>query len=273
VKQSFCWALSLRFLVLLIMNRIGITLFNLCCISTAYGQNIETPSRWIQKKNSFYGGIEGIIFANHDTRIGTSSPFLAAGDKNLEPMPALLAGYMVTPRLAVEVSYGSIPVSTGFFYQNFQASDYFGSSYTNGYIYIPLRGVFQVLGTGHRVGLSVLAGGGLAFTNLSSGLPITPNGTTSYTVTQPDGSSRTVSYTQLITQEKTSFAVFEAGVRGHYFITPRLALNLTVRQLWSPTSSVRDIYLDINTPSDHLTTTMTTPLRGIATGLGLYYSF
>ena len=255
------------------MKIIELMLFILCAISTAYGQSAATPSRWTQKKNSFYGGIEGIIFANHDARIGASSPFLAAGDKNLEPMPVLLAGYTVTPRLAVEISFGSLPVSTGFLYQNIQVSDYFSNSYTNGYLYIPLRGVFQVLGEGHRWGLSVLAGGGPAFTDLSSGLPITPNGTTAYTTTYPDGSSRTVSYTQLITQEQTSFAVFEAGVRGRFFIIPRLALNLTVRQLWSPVSSVRDIRLTIDTPSDHLTTTMTTPLRGVATGLGVYYAF
>lgn len=248
-------------------------LFTLCCFSTAYGQDTTPPSRWTQQKNTFYGGVEGIIFANHDTQFINSSPTLSAGDKALEPTPALVAGYRITARLNAEVGLFVLPVATSYSYQPTRVDDRIGESYTSNYIYIPLRGVFQVLGTGHRLGLSVLAGGGPAFTDTSFGPYVSPNITSVSTTTYPDGSTRTQTATQFVTQQRGSCAVFEAGVRGHVFITPRLALNLTVRQLWSPTSSVRDIHLDIVTPSDHLTATMTTPLRGIATGLGIYYSF
>jgi len=70
-------------------------LFILCCFSSAYGQNIEPPSRWIQKKNSFYGVIEGIIFSAYDTRFISQPASLTAGDKALEPTPALVVGYRI----------------------------------------------------------------------------------------------------------------------------------------------------------------------------------
>ena len=255
------------------MRALWIILFFSCCFSTAYGQDSETSSQWTPKKNSFYGGIEGVIFANHDTRFTVQLASLTAGDKALEPAPALIAGYRVSARFNAEVGVYVLPVATSYSYQSVRADDQDGGSYTANYIYVPLRGVFQVLGTGHRLGVSVLAGGGPAFTDTSVGPYVSPNITSTGTITYPDGSTRTITSTQRLIQQRGSCAVFEAGVRGHLFLTPRLALNLTVRQLWSPTSSVRDIHLDLVTPSDHVTATMTTPLGGIATGLGVYYSF
>ncbi len=256
------------------MKMLWNTILFFCCFSTAYGQDLGIPSRWTQKKNSFYGGVEGIIFANYDTRfIATQPASLTAGDKALEPTPALVVGSRVTACFNAEVGLYALPVATSYSYRPTRVDDRLGESYTSNYIYIPLRGVFQVLGTGHRLGLSVLAGGGPAFTDTSFGPYVSPNTTSVSTITYPDGSTRTQTTTQLVTQQRGSCAVFEAGVRGHFFITPRLALNLTVRQLWSPVSSVRDIRLTIDTPSDHLTATMTTPLRGIATSLGVYYTF
>lgn len=248
-------------------------LFFIGCFSTAYGQDSETPSRWTPKKNSFYGGIEGIIFANHDTRFIAQPASITAGDKALEPAPALIAGYRVNARLNAEIGVYVLPVATSYSYLFTGAYSQGGGSYTANYIYFPLRGVFQVLGTGHRLGVSILAGGGPAFTDTSVGQLVSPNSTMTFTITGPDGITRTTTSTQRLIQQRGSCAVFEAGVRGHLFLTPRLALNLTVRQLWSPTNSVRDIHLDLVTPGDHVTATMTTPLRGIATGLGVYYSF
>lgn len=242
-----------------------------CCFSTAYGQDLGTPSRWTPKKNSFYGGIEGVIFANNNTQFIAQPTSLTAGDKALEPAPALVAGYRIASRLNAEVGVYALPIATSYLYA--REDDYLATSYINNYIYIPLRGVFQIVGIGHRLGLSVLAGGGPAFTDLSPGPYVSPNFTSVSIKTNPDGSTRTNTATQRVTQQRSSCAVFEAGVRGHFFIIPRLALNLTVRQLWSPVSSVRDIRLTIDTPSDHLTATMTTPLRGIATSLGVYYTF
>jgi len=148
-----------------------------CCSSTAYGQDLGIPSRWTPKKNSFYGGIEGIIFANHDTQFIAQSSSLAAGDKALEPNPALIVGYRITSRLNAEVGLYALPVATSYSYRTTREDDQLGESYTSNYIYIPLRGVFQVLGTGHRSGLSVLAGGGPAFTDLSPGPYVNPNTT------------------------------------------------------------------------------------------------
>ena len=245
----------------------------LCCFSTAYGQDVRIASRWTPKKNGFYAGVEGVILANRDTQFNSRPPALSAGDKALEPTPALLAGYRITSRFSVEAGLYALPVATSYSYQNTKQHDYFANSYTGTYLYLPLRGVFQIYGVGHRLGLSLLAGGGPAFTDLSPGQLITPNYTTVSTTTYPDGSSRTQTATQSATHEQGSCAVFEGGVRGQYLITPRLSLNLTVRQLWSPISSVRDIRLSISTPSEHLTATMTTPLQGVSTGLGVYYSF
>ncbi len=187
-----------------------------CCSSTAYGQDMNPLSQWTQKKNSFYGGVEGIIFANQDNQFISSPPTLSAGAKALEPAPALVAGYRISSRFNAEVGVFVLPVATGYSYQPTRIDDQIGESYTSNYIYIPLRGVFQVLGTGHRSGLSVLAGGGPAFTDTSFGPYVSPNITSVSTITYPDGSTRTQTSTQLVTQQRGSCAIFEAGVRGHF---------------------------------------------------------
>ena len=187
----------------------------------------------------------------------------------------MVAGYRLNTRFGIEAALLLLPVATGFSYQRATPNAYIGfsSTYTNSYTYVPVRGLVRVLGAGHRLGLSALAGAGLAWTNLNEGLPITPNGTTAITVTNADGSTTASSYTEQITREKTHFAVLEAGLRGSWQVMPRLHLDLTVRQLWGLVESARDISLTISTPGEHLATTMTTPVRGVATGLGVHYAF
>lgn len=237
--------------------------------SLAYGQ--DTPTF----KPAVYVGLEGIILAGRATQLSNPSAHLATGESYREPRPALLAGYQLAPRLGLEASLQMLPVVTGFAYARESATAYLGfsSNYINDYLYLPLRAVGQVLDVGQHLKVSVLAGGGPAWTNLGAGLPITPNGTTGVAVTNADGSITTASYTQQITREQSAFAVLEAGLRGSYWFSDRLALDLNLRQLWGLSASVRDMTLEISAPNEHLTTNMTTPVRGLAVGLGVRYAF
>ncbi len=242
----------------------------------ALGQS-QQPSldRWATPTRQWYLGIEGIILANQATQLTTSSTSLQAGDKFLEPRPALVVGYQLTPRLGLEICLQSLPVSTGFTYARTSGASYtgFGATYTSEYFYVPVKAVVQLLGVGHRVGLSVVAGGALAWQGPQGSLPISPNYSSTSTVTNPDGStSITSSYTQRQVQEQTAFVALEAGLRGTWRLAPRLSLDLTVRQLWGLGGSVRDLALSVSTPGEQATATLHTPVRGIMTGLGVRYA-
>ncbi|QKG52213.1 hypothetical protein [Hymenobacter sp. BRD67] len=54
---------------------------------------------------------------------------------------------------------------------------------------------------------------------------------------------------------------------------PHLHLDLTVRQLWSPVRSARDIRLDLQTPTAHVASILTTPVQSLASGLSVRYLF
>jgi len=251
----------------------------------AYGQaDSPKPSRWQESPTHFYIGVEGIILANRFTQFTKSAPYLAAADKDLAPRPALIVGYQFSPRWAVETRVQDLAVLTGYSYQQESATDYlgFGQSYTQDYLYIPVHASYKILGVNHRLGLSIIAGGGPAWTDTSESL-ITPNGTEVFYgssngqigtgPTAPPGTVISATVTQLITQQQGFLVAFEAGLRGSWLVLPHLSLNLTVRQLWSTTHSVRDMNLAIQTNNGSISTVMTTPLRGIATGLGVHYAF
>lgn len=142
---------------------------------------------------------------------------------------------------------------------------------------MPLRGVWQALGhNSQRWRLNVLVGGGPAFTDLSSGLPIRPAGTSGYTLTDADGNPQTLTITQRVTAEKASFFVFEGGLRGSWRLWSGLSLDLTVRQVWSPMRSVRDMQVAAQTdvhPTRQVSASLTTPVRGVCTGIGISYLF
>lgn len=133
----------------------------------------------------------------------------------------------------------------------------------------------QILGVGHRVGISLLGGGGYAWTSPENtvGSLITGSNTTIFTDTDGFGNTTTVTTTRQITKEQTSFAAFEAGIRGTWRILPKWTLDLTIRQLWATASSVRDMKLTIDTSSGSIATNMNTPVSGVATGLGIRYTF
>ena len=200
------------------------------------------------------------------------------------PAPALLLGYALSPRVSLEVGLQDLPVLTGYQYQR-ESPSYlgFGQSYTHDYLYVPLRGLVRVLGPGHRLGLSMLAGGGPAFTESDEGALITPYGTVVHYrdgsggigsgPTAPASTTTEATVTLGLRQEKTTIALFEAGLRGTCRVLPHLCLDLTVRQLWSTVRSARDISLDIQAGTNHVATTMTTPVRGVATGLSVRYLF
>jgi hypothetical protein len=250
--------------------------FSLLCLLTGISSLAHGQSATVQNVPAhFYAGLEGNIFASKPTQLTNSSAHLAAGESFREPRPALLVGYQLRPRLSLEAGLQPLPVVTGFAYARESSTAYLGfsSNYVNDYLYLPLRAVGQVLGTGHRLRLSVLAGGGPAWTNLTAGLPISPNGTTSVAVTNADGSVSTASYTEQITREQSAFAVLEAGLRGSYWFASRLAADLNVRQLWGLSASARDMTLEINTPNEYLATKLTTPVRGLSIGLGVRYAF
>ena len=252
-----------------------------CCISTllpgvstlALGQSPQSSTRWATPTRQWYLGVEGVIFANQATQVTTSSFSLQAGDKFMEPRPALVIGYQLTPRLGLETHLQLLPVSTGFTYERKSGASYdgFGSTYTSEYFYVPVQAVVQVLGVGHRVGLSVVAGGGPAWQGTQGSLPIGPNYTSTSTVTNPDGSTSTSAYTQRQVQEKMVFAALETGLRGTWQLAPRFTIDLTVRQLWGLGGSVRDLALNISAPSEQVTASLHTPIRGIATGLGMHF--
>lgn len=238
--------------------------------SIAYGQAAQNPF-----KPGIYVGLEGNILANKATQLSNSSAHLATGEKFREIRPALLVGYQRRPSLGFETGLQMLPVVTGFAYARESATAYLGfsSNYINDYVYVPLRAVYQAVGVERKLRLSVMLGGGPAWTNLNSGLPITPNGTTTLAVTNADGSITTASYTQQITHEQSTFALMEAGLRGSYWFDDRLVIDLNVRQLWGLSASVRNIDLSISTPNERLATTLTTPVRGLAVGLGVRYTF
>ena len=268
-----------------LMRYLGLTWLYCCSHYFAHGQaSSPRPPRWQESENCFYVGAEGITLANQFTRFTKSAPHLAAADKDLAPRPAFVVGYRFSPRWAVETRLQDLAVMTGYSYQQETADDYlgFGEGYTQDYLYIPIHAVYKVVGISHRVGLSIIAGGGPAWTDTKES-PITPNGTQVFygssngTIgtgpTSMPGTTVSATVTQRITQQQGFLAAFEAGVRGDWFVFPHLGLNLTVRQLWSTTRSVRDMNLTIQTNNGTITTAMTTPLRGVATGLGLYYTF
>ena len=258
----------------------------LCCAgSFAHGQAVPPkPARWQAAESYVYAGVEGIILANRFTQFSNTAPFLSAADKDLSPRPAFVLGYQLSPRWALEARAQDLAVLTGYSFERQSARDYlgFGQSYTQDYLYLPIHAIYKVLGAGHRVGLSLVAGGGPAWTDTSES-PITPNGTTVFyssgngsTIgtgpTQPAGSTLSATVTQQIIRQQGFLLGFEAGVRGNWQVRPRLGLHLTVRQLWSSTRSVRDMSLTIQTATGTMATTMATPLRGIATGLGVHYA-
>lgn len=267
------------------MRYLAFTWLYCCSTYLAHGQaGSPKPSRWHKPESCFYIGAEGITLANQFTRFTNSAPHLTAADKDLAPRPAFVVGYRFSPRWAIETRLQDLAVMTGYSYQQKTADNYlgFGQSYTQDYLYIPIHAVYKVVGISHRVGLSILAGGGPAWTDTEPSL-ITPNGTEVFygssdgTIgtgpTPMPGTNISATVTQLITQQQGFLAAFETGVRGDWFILPCLSLNLTVRQLWSTTRSVRDMNLTIQTNNGTITTTMTTPLRGVATGLGVHYTF
>lgn len=247
----------------------------LCTSALTFGQSqLPGPTRWAAPTRQWYVGVEGIILANQATQLSSTSPSLQAGDRFLEPRPALLVGYQFTSRLGLEARFQLLPVSTGFAYERETATSYtgFGANYTSEYFYVPVQAVIQVLGVGHQLGLSVVAGGGPAWQGAQGSLPIGPNYTSTSTSTNPDGSMSTTSYTQRQVRENTVFAALEAGLRGTWRITPRFSLDLTVRQLWGLGGSVRDLALTLSAPGEQATATLRTPVRGIATGLGVRYT-
>lgn len=232
-------------------------------------------ARGLERETRLYIGLEGNMFANRPTQLTSTSSAFSTGHPFLEPRPALVAGYVVTPRFAVEIAPQFLPVATTHGYQDaeFQTS----ASYSNDYLYVPVRGAFRVLGLGHRFGISVLGGGGPAWTDLAGGsLQLVPSYTATSTITQPDGSTKALTETQTATQEKASFFVLEAGLRGHWLVLPHLALDLTIRQLWGLGGSVRDLQLAVRSdfrPGATATATLATPVVGLCTGLGLRYFF
>lgn len=247
----------------------------IACLSTANGQSMRlAPARWEGKNSRLYVGLEGVILVNQDNEFTPGNASLFPADKELAPAPALLVGYKIAPLISVEAGLQSVRVATGYDYHNESTGTFvgIGQTFSRDYLYLPLRGVLQVLGRRHRLGLSVLAGAGPIWTSLEGGLPITPNGTVGYTITHPNGDISTIVATRQMTQEKASFIGLEAGGRGTWRVTPRLSIDLTLRQLWTTAGSARDIHLDLSTNSDHLLTTMTTPVRGVATGIGVRFA-
>ncbi|WP_151088241.1 hypothetical protein [Hymenobacter baengnokdamensis] len=239
----------------------------------------------------FYVGIEGILYANQLTKLSPGAPNLAAQGKELiqgrEVLPggALTGGYRFSPRFSLEAGVQDLPVLTGYTYEWEDGSSYlgFGQSYTHDYLYVPVRGVVQVLGLGGRLGLSVMAGGGPAWTGSDANAVISPYGTeVHYTdgnggvgvgPAAPSGTTTLATATLGLAHEATTIAVFEAGLRGSWRVRPHLHLDLTVRQLWSPVRSARDIRLDLQTPTAHVATTLTTPVQSLASGLSVRYLF
>lgn len=253
--------------------------YHTCC-----GQALSGGSEAAGTANrAFYLGLEGIIFANRPTQFTRTSSYVTAEPTDYTPCPALVVGYQFTPRFALEGRTQELSVMTGYTYKYETPAAYlgFGQSYYHSYLYLPVQGVWQLLGRQSRLKLGVVAGGGPAFTNARESI-ITPNGTKEFS-SSPNGTIGTgpagsfppgtvkATVTQLITQERGFFMAFEAGLRGSWQVRPRWALDLTVRQLWSTTSSARDMQLDIQRDTERFSTTMQSPVRGVCTGLSLRY--
>ena len=229
----------------------------------------------------FYVVLEGSLFANRRTQLTQPIEFVTAERSNLVVAPALLVGYQLRARWAVEVRVEDLPVLAGFQYERATPTSYlgFGQRYTQDYLYVPVRGAWRALGQQSRLSLSLLAGGGPAWTDTTESL-ITPNGTQVYYEdgnsigsgpTAPPGATVRATVTQQLTQQRGLLLLLEAGVRGTWHVRPRLALDLTVRQLWGLTASARDLDLTIDTDGNRFATTLRAPVRGVCTGLGLRY--
>lgn len=261
--------MSLLFRLLLCGGLVG-------CATLAYGQDLNRePVSRNERNTRFYAGIEGVIFSNRTTKLSPSTHSLSAADKYVEPRPSFSLGYAIISHVAIEAGFQFLPVATGFTYQGATDRQSFSQSYNKDYLYVPLRGVMQVIGRKRRLGVSLLVGGGPAWTSEENAPGSRFSGSFTAVTTSTDGSGNSITTTaiQRVTREKTSLAVFEAGLRSSWLVLPHLHLDLTVRQLWTTADSARDISLDITSGSDHMTTTMTTPVRGVATGLGVRYSF
>lgn len=244
--------------------------------SVSYGQSTKP-----QNDACFYLGLEGVIFANQFTHFTQTAPYLSAADKDLTPRPAVLVGYQATPRLAVELRVQDLPVLTGYSYQQALPTSYlgFGGSYIQDYLYLPIQAVWRVTGMKSRLALSIVAGGGPAWTDMGASL-ITPNGTKVFTSSgdgtigngpTPGPGIVTATVTQYLDRQQGFFVGLETGLRGTWQPLPRLGLDLTVRQLWSTTQSARAIQLTIQTDNKNISTTMETPVQGICTGLSIHY--
>lgn len=256
--------------------------FALCCLGASISvSHAQMPSPSSPKGRRFYLGLEGIIFANRLTHFTQAAPYLSAADKDLAPRPAFLVGYRATPHLTFEMRVQDLPVLTGYSYQQELATSYlgFGGSYTQDYLYLPVQAVWRVTSMKSRLALSIVAGGGPAWTDTRESL-ITPNGTEVFTSSSngtigvgptPSPGVITATVTQRLTQQQGSFVGLEAGLRGTWQLLPRLGVDLTVRQLWSTTQSARAIQLAIQTDTQFINTTMQTPVQGICTGLSVRY--
>lgn len=252
-------------------------------LSISFGQSsfvksASSPSN----ERQIYIGVEGVIFAKHITQFTKKAPFLAAADKDFTPGPAFIVGYQANPCLALEIRVQDLPIMTGYSYERATTTTYqgFGASYTQDYLYLPIHAIWRVVGLKSRLGLSLIAGGGPAWTSTKDGL-ITPNGTEVFTsssngsigVGPPSstGGVVTATVTQFMTRQQGFFMAVEAGLRGTWQILPRLGLDITARQLWGTTQSARDIDLTIQTDNTTINTTMKTPVRGICTGLSVRF--
>jgi hypothetical protein len=250
-------------------------------LGVAVGQShAQTTQPSVALGRRFYLGLEGVIFANRPTQFTQAAPGLSAADKDLAPRPAVVAGYQATPRLAVELRAQALPVLTGYRYQQELATAYlgFGESYTQEYLYLPLKASWRVTKPATRLALAIVAGGGPAWTE-TGGQLLTPTGTQYFTSSgttigtgsSPGPGAVTATVTQQLTQQQGFFMGFEAGLSGTWQVRPRLGVSLAVRQLWSTASSARTIQLAIQTDAQALATTMRTPVQGICTGLSAYY--
>jgi len=257
----------------------GVLVFLLGCSFAAQAQVSPEATQWGQARGAVYVGLRGTVFINHDNRLTPPSAALSPADKFLEPQPELALGYVVSSRLALEIGLTAIPVSTGYayvFYKNGQWDNAGSNMYTNTYAYIPVRAVVRVLGAGHRLQLSAVAGGGPAFTDLKSvgGLPIGPNYTSTSTDTDlATGITRTTTATHRATYEASGFAVLEAGLQADCYLGRAWAFQLRVRQLWGLIESAREVRVDVATATERVSTTLSAPVRGVAVGLGVGYRF
>lgn len=243
-----------------------------CLLSSVSQGQVPAGSVPARPARRLYVGAEAVIFANQDTRFTQAAAFLAAEGKDLVPRPALVVGYLLTPALIAELRAQDLPVLTGYSYQQDKGTTYigFGQHYTQDYLYVPVHLVWRLLGRQSKFGLSVLGGGGPAWTDTKEGL-VTPNGTQQFSSTDGGTILYIATTTQRVTQQQGFFMGFEAGLRGTWQPHPRLGVDISIRQLWSTTQSARDIELTIQVDNQRINTTMQTPVRGICSGLGIHY--